>query len=180
MARKKIELVSYEALLEAGADLRLALMEFAPYPKIAKAVHLGRPIKQKSGVSLEVIIDTRPEELGGVPYAEAFNKGSGLYGKKKKKYRIEPNTAGALAFHWEKGMKNLRRLYASRPSKFLGRTEDGRLAFTHVDHPGVHGTNYVKRALSAARPEITKVIKDDVGTSARVYFRQVVKEINQK
>ena len=180
MTPKLKYIVSYKALIDAGVYLRRKITEFAPYPKIAKAIRIGKPIVQQSGVSIEVIIDTRPEELGGVPYAEAFNKGSGLYGKKKEKYRIDPNTAGALVFHWEKGMKNLRRLYASRPSKFLGRTKDGRLAFTCVDHPGVHGTNYVKRALSAARPEITKVIKDDVGASARVYFRQVVKEINQK
>ena len=191
--RKKVELISYEALLEAAADLRLAIIEHAPYPAIANIISLGKVEKRKTGLSVAVEMDLSvKKENGGAPYARAFDKGSGLHGSKRKKYRIDPVDATALAFHWVKGERNLGRLYGSisvrkrKPAlkgkvpKFLGRTEDGRLAFTHVDHPGVRGTGYLKKALDAAKPEIVQTLKADVGTNARLYFRQVVKELNKR
>jgi hypothetical protein len=95
-------------------------------------------------------------DLNEAPQAAAFEYGSGIHATKGTPvtYVIKPKNAGALAFYWpghESGMKP--------GKKFIGYGKDGRLMFTHVDHPGVEAKPYLHPAINQHRGEMREKLK---------------------
>lgn len=101
--------------------------------------------------------------------ARAYEYGSGLHGFQRKKYKIAPRRAKALAFYWEKTYNfnddDWEKLEGS--PKFIKVSDtDGRLLFRWVDHPGVEAANngqgYLFPAVDLVRKRIADQVTEDV------------------
>ena len=160
----EVNLVDDSAMLEAATALRDKVVEFAPYQKIKDSVYISR-ISGKSGKTetrnITVAINMNPV-TGGAPFARAFDSGSGIHGKFKKKYPIVPVRGRFLQFAGTK--------------KFSGKI----IRTTKVMHPGVKGTDYIDRAIKASRPEIRADLKQSVGSKLRLYLRKEFAELGKK
>lgn len=107
-----------------------------------------------------------PEE-GDREKGDAYGRelGAGLYGLRKRTYKIYPKEKKVLAFYWDKvdkrelGQKSGLWL-GINGGKFAGYLEDGRLMFNWVDHPGYmaanNGEGYVRPGFNQTLDEINK------------------------
>lgn len=159
-----LNLVDDSAMVQAATSLRDALVKYAPYQKIKDSVYISR-VSGKSGKAetrnITVAINMNPA-TGGAPFAKAFDTGSGLHGKYKKKYAIIPVHGKFLQFAGTK--------------EFSGQT----IRTKKVMHPGVKGTNYVSKAIKDSRPEIRKELANSVGKNLRLYLRAEFAELGKQ
>jgi hypothetical protein len=141
--------------------------------RMASAITLGKAQQLPSGeIAIDLIID-----LKKAPEFMAYEKGSGLYGKKAATYRIEPDKASVLAFPFT--------FSAYVGDKFLGGYDEGgsyisnaalnmelstgdgigagigvRPGFwKYVDHPGVEKEPAVIPAFVAKKEEAKDLFK---------------------
>ena len=170
-SKKSPQLITDTGLVLSAITLKDAIARLAPYPEIGKAVSIGRPEHRAKSVFIEVLIDTN--EATGVPYAGAFNTGSGLHRQRglRDTYVIAPRNKKALAFNWNKIKPPLRKGKKVNGRKLLGRLKDGRYKFRYVDHPGVEGTNYTSAAIEESRDEIKDLLGREALKGLRIYLR---------
>jgi len=159
-----LNLVDDSAMIQAATALRDSLVEHAPYQKIKDNVYISK-VSGKSGKTetrnITVAINMNPA-TGGAPFARAFDTGSGLHGKYKKKYAIVPINGRFLQF--------------AGTNEYAGQT----VRTKKVMHPGVKGTGYIDRAIKAARPEIRADLVKSVGNKLRLYLRKEFAELGKK
>lgn len=112
-----------------------------------KSFKIGK-VNEAPGIYWIEIQNTAPE-------FPAYEFGSGLHRTKGNpaKYRIAPNRATALAFHWKPEFVP----YGS--PKFIAiSTRSGKYMFRYVDHPGVKPEPAMMPALRDAAPEMLRII----------------------
>lgn len=164
----EVNLVDDSSMIEVATALRDKVVEYAPYQKIKDNVYISR-VSGKSGKAetrnITVAINMNPE-TGGAPYARAFDIGSGLSGKYKKRYPIP------LSGTMPKGQF----LQFMGTKKFAGKI----IRTKGVMHPGVKGTNYIDRAIKDARPEIRADLAKSVGKKLRLYLRKEFTELGKE
>lgn len=154
MARSsnKLNLVSDSAMVSGAKRLYDAIRKNAPYKKIKDAVYISRVEGRGNSRFITVSINTNPA-TGGAPYARAFDTGSGLHGKYKRKYIITPRNFPLLQFRGT--------------NQFAGKI----IRVAQVEHPGVKGTGYVKTSIEESRQSIRAEIAQNVKSNLRLYLK---------
>ena len=135
--------------------------------RIPKAIKVEKTQESGNSMSITISVDSKL-----APHAEAFEKGSGIHGDKRKTYKIRPKK-GALAFYWPGG-PSAAELWGSK--KFLGVGKSGKLLFSYVDHPGVKARPYLEPAVDASVNSILNrlsgatvdMIKDSFGATVEI------------
>lgn len=159
----KLDLVKDSTMVECAKLLANAIRKYAPYDAIRKSVRVGRSKGLSSGSRMiQVWVGNK-----NVPYARAFDVGSGIHSQKAAKatYRIQAKEPGRfLAFFWDKTPDK-------KGEKYRGTMADGRKLFAYVDHPGVQGVNYTDRAEREVRSTIRKKIAADGVQNLRLYLK---------
>lgn len=166
----ELDLVKDSTMVECANLLANAIRRLAPYDAIKKSVRVGRSKGLSSGSRMiQVWVGNK-----NVPYARAFDTGSGIHSQKNpRKYRIQAKEPGRfLAFYWD--------ITPSRKGqKYRGTMEDGRKLFAYVDHPGVEGTNYTDRAEKEVRKTIREKIAADGVQNLRLYLRSRFSQVKK-
>jgi hypothetical protein len=157
-------------MVEAAEIFADAVRTFAPYAAIKQAVGVSRVSGTETTRNILVTIT-------GVPYARAFDTGSGIHAQKgKKEYiKISPKNKQALAIplgRWEDF------IFPARPGgKMIGYSKKtDKVLLTEVLHPGVRGTNYVQNSINKATPQIREVLGATISNGIKVYVRQIFRE----
>lgn len=145
----RLNLITDSNMVKAAKKLYKSVRKFAPYKKIKDSVFITRVEGRKDSRFISVGIDMNPET--GAPFARAFDIGSGLHGKKRRKYQISGNPLLTFA----------------GTNDFAGTV----IRVHKVKHPGVRGTGYTKKAVDEARPDIRKTIAQDVKNNLRLYLK---------
>ena len=149
-------------------DLRRALIEIANLfattarrkatsqnvPGVPEAIQVGTVRSlgaHKASIRVEVVPEKMKNKMGrNIPGAEwAYEYGSGLFGPKKKKYRIEPKIASVLAFPGKRSF-----LLERSGQSLLPIGAEGTLFFEHVEHPGVGARPFFSTSLSEKSEEM--------------------------
>jgi len=154
-------LIGDSTMVRAAKMLYNAIVKYAPYQKIKDAVFISRVEGRKNSRFITVSINMR-EETGGAPFARAFDIGSGLHGKTHAKYIIVPKRFPTL--------------------QFIGTNEfAGKIIRTKkVEHPGVVGVGYTRKAMDEVKPTIRSEIAAEAKESIRLYLRAQFSELGKK
>lgn len=150
-ASNRFNLINDSAMVAGAKKLYNALKKFAPYKKIKDSIFISRVEGKGDSRFISVGINMNPAT--GAPFARAFDIGSGIHGKKRKKYTISPIRSPYLQF--------------TGTNEFAGRI----IRIKQVKHPGVRGIGYTKKAIEEAKPSIRKEIAKDVKSNLRLYLR---------
>lgn len=119
-----------------------------PIPKnIAGAIEVGSV--SMSGGEYKITVSVNVKKA---PAAGAYEFGSGLRGREKKKYEIHPKEKKSLAFEWNPEFVP----YGSK--KFIALTKEGKYLFRYVEHPGVEARPYMKPALTESKDNMLRMI----------------------
>jgi len=127
-------------------------------PGVPDAIQVNSP-KPLGTHGASIIIEVVPEKMKNksgrnIPGAEwAYEEGSGLYGPKGKKYKIEPKEATVLAFPGKRSF-----LLKRSGQSLLPIGAEGTLFFEHVEHPGVGARPFFSTALSEKRKELLGIV----------------------
>ena len=156
-----LNLISNASMISGAKKLYNAIRKYAPYKKIKDSVFISRVEGKGDSRFITVAVNMNPA-TGGAPYARAFDIGSGLRGKYRRTYDIDPVNAPFLQFIGTK--------------RFAGKI----IRTSHVDHPGVRGVKYTEKAIKEVKPEIRKSIADDVGKSIRLYLKSRFQNLGDK
>jgi len=170
---KDIEIVKSSTLVKAANIFAKAVRKFAPYAAIKRSVKVGAPSTTRGG-NKNIIITVGNKS---VPYARAFDLGSGIHAQKGRRgtYRILPKTGQALGIPRSR-WKNFRfPLYGIGYNK-----KKDKLIVRAVDHPGVRGVNYVNAARNSVRKEISQLVKMEASQSIRTYLKAQFLPMNKK
>ena len=135
-------------------------------PGVPNAIQVNPP-KPLGTHGSSIIIEVVPEKMKNksgrnIPGAEwAYEEGSGLYGPKRKKYRIpKKESTKVLAFPGKRSF-----LLQRSGQSLLPIGAEGTMFFEHIDHPGVGARPFFSTALSEKRKELlgiaAKHIDDD-------------------
>lgn len=155
-----LNLINDSAMVESGKKLYNAVKKFAPYKKIKQAVYLSRVEGNKSSRFITVSINMN-EQTGGAPFARAFDTGSGVHGKNKRTYPIVPKRFSSLQF--------------IGTNAFSGQVIRTKL----VNHPGVKGVEYTKRAIESVRSGIRNTLAKDVKENLRLYLKTTFSKLGE-
>lgn len=150
MARNinSFNMITDSAMVKSAKKLYTAIRKYAPYRKIKDAVFISRVQGNKNSRFITVGVD-----LKSAPHARAFDVGSGLHGKFRRKYEIRPVNATLLQFPGTNQYK-------------------GRIIRTPlVMHPGVAGVNYTKKAIQEVRPKIKEELGKEAKENIRLYLK---------
>jgi len=145
---ERLDLAKDSTMTKAARIFADAIRKYAPYDAIKKSVRIGRREGRGDSKFIHVTVGNSK-----VPYARAFDIGSGIHGKLRQTYSI-PKIPGSL-------------LGFMGTNDFAGKV----IRTYHVDHPGVSGVHYTDRAKKEARPQMRKVILEDGAQSIRLYLR---------
>ena len=163
----KLNLTKDSTMTAMARLLANAIRKYAPYDAIRKSVRIGR--REGSGTNRTITV-----WVGGkrAPFARAFDIGSGLHGKYARKYTIAPRNAKAIWFPYP------------TPKMYPGArayVNNGVMGITtpSVQHPGVEGVGYTKKAMDEARPQIRETLKQEVGKELRLYLKAKFTEIGK-
>lgn len=143
---EKINLVKDSTMVKMANLLANAIRKYAPYDAIKKSVRIGRREGRGNSRFIDVWVGNKK-----VPYARAFDIGSGIHGKYATPYTIRAKNGKSLSFYWEREQVN-----------FVGQS---------VQHPGVVGVHYTQKAIKEVRPKIRAELKKDVGNELRLYLK---------
>lgn len=146
-------LIDDSTMVIAANRLYDAVVKYAPYDAIRQAVYISRVEGKKTSRFITVSINMN-EKTGGAPFARAFDIGSGLHGTRRRKYKILPKEGTPF-------------LQFAGTNKFAGQI----IRTKEVNHPGVRGVGYIKKAINEARPEIRQEVVKDVKENLRLYLR---------
>ena len=143
-------------------DLKKALVEIANLfaatakrkassqnvPGVPEAIEVGT-VRQLGASAASIRVEVNPGKMKNkegrdIPGAEwAYEYGSGLYGPKGKKYKIEPDKKTVLAFPGSKSF-----LLERSGNSLLPVGAKGTVFFAEVEHPGVGARPFFSTALS--------------------------------
>lgn len=156
---EKINLLKDSTMVKMANLLANAIRKYAPYDAIKKSVRIGRREGRGRSRFIDVWVGNK-----NVPYARAFDIGSGLHGKLKATYPIPPKNAKAIWFPY------------ATPKMYPGArayVNNGVMGVTTniVNHPGVEGVHYTQKALREVRPKIRAELKKEVGNELRLYLK---------
>lgn len=152
-----LNLVDDSSMVEAGALLYNAMVKNAPYQHIKNAVYLSRVQGSKNSRFITVSID-----LKSAPDARAFDLGSGMRGKFNETYPIKPVSKPLLIFQGTNGFA-------------------GKLIFTKlVNHPGVAGTGYTKKAMDEVKKPARAIIAAGAKDKIKAYLRSSFTKLGEK
>jgi hypothetical protein len=171
---EKIDLVKDSTMVKMAQKLANAVRKFAPYEAIKRSVSIGKREGKGTSRFIEVKVGKpwSPGKKGAEYAAKAFDVGSGLHGKLKAKYVIRPRNKKAIWFP-----------YADHPvAGAVTYTKNGVFGVTtkQVNHPGVKGVNYTRKAMNEVRPAIREVLKQDVGKELKLYLRTKYAKLGEK
>lgn len=147
----KLNLITDSSMVKSARKLYNAIRRLAPYKKIKDSVFISRVEGRGTSRFITVGINMNPQT--GAPYARAFDIGSGIHGKKPRKYIITPRNGKFLQF--------------PGTNEFSGQT----IRVKEVKHPGVRGTGYTKRAIDEVRPQIRSELSKDIKENLRLYLK---------
>ena len=129
--------------------------------RIPDAITLGEAKKTGNGrYEIEIKVDATGDRETGAPHAIAFERGSGLQGKRGSTYVITPDKADLLAFDWQPdfvpwGSPKLFGAILESPDSTAGR-----YFFNLVEHPGVEARPYMQPAVDSEIESLTFKIAD--------------------
>lgn len=162
----KINLVKDSTMVKMANFLANAIRKYAPYEAIKKSVRIGKREGRGSSRFIEVLVGRKytTGKHGAEYAARAFDIGSGIHGKFKATYPIPPKNARAIWFPYPTPkMYPGARAYVN--NGVMGITTD------IVNHPGVRGVGYTKKAMKEVRPKIRAELKKEVGNELRLYLK---------
>ena len=174
---KEIEIVKSSTLVKAANIFAKAVRNFAPYAAIKRSVKVGTPSTTKGG-NKNIIVTVGNKS---VPYARAFNIGSGIHAQKGRRgtYEIWPRRKKALGIPLGRWENFSFPVWAG--GKIIGYSKKSdKVILRKVDHPGVRGVNYVKAARLSVRREITQLVKMEASKSIKTYLIAQFLPINKK
>lgn len=152
---QNINLTKDSTMTKCAQILADAVRRLAPHQGIKKSVRIGRREGRGTSRFITVLVGKpyiRGSGQQGSEYAaRAFDIGSGLRGKFRETYPIDPVNGKALYFYSDKLQETV--------------------VAQHVDHPGVEGTGYTKAAVKESKPRIREILKVDVKENLRVYLK---------
>jgi len=138
-------------MVKMAKRLYTAIRKYAPYKKIKDAVFISRVEGRGDSRFISVSINMSPKT--GAPFARAFDIGSGIHGKRPSKYLIRPTNGKFLQF--------------PGTNAFAGKI----IRVKEVQHPGVAGVGYTKKAIDEVKPAIRKELAKDVKGNLRLYLK---------
>lgn len=125
---------------------------------------------------------------GSKPVARAYEFGSGIHSRSKKRSKwqqadktilITPKKKKVLAFYWDK-------LAGDEPGTWYGgrklirKTEEDKALFRYVNHPGVQAANagrgYMQPAITEVRKQIRKEVPKEMRDAAIGVFRKAFRK----
>ena len=135
-------------------------------PGVPNAIRVGN-VRSEGPHGASIVIEVIPEKMKNasgrnIPGAEwAYEEGSGLYGPKRKKYKIEPKKATVLAFPGKRSF-----LLQRSGQSLLPLGAEGTMFFESVEHPGVGARPFFSSTLAQKEKELlgiaVKNIDDDL------------------
>ena len=172
---EKIDLVKDSTMVKVAQKLATAVRKFAPYEAIKRSVRIGKREGRGTSRFIEVQVGKpwSPGKKGAEYAAKAFDVGSGLHGKLKAKYVIRPRNKKALWFPYPSPM-----VYPGATAFINGGTFG--ITTKQVNHPGVKGVNYTRKAMNEVRPAIREILKQDVGKELKLYLRAKYAKLGEK
>ena len=159
-ASSKLNLITDSTMVKMAKKLYTAIRKYAPYKRIKDAVYISRV--EGRGDSRFISVAINMDDKTGAPFARAFDIGSGVHGKKKSTYKIPP--------------KNFPYLQFMGTNKFAGKI----VRVKSVDHPGVRGIGYTKKAIKEVRPAIRQELAKDVKENLRLYLKAEFNKFGKK
>jgi len=120
----------------------------ANVPGVPNAIEVGT-VRQLGANAASIKVEVAPEKMKNkegraIPGAEwAYEYGSGLYGPKGKKYKIEAKNASVLAFPGSRSF-----LLERSGNSLLPIGAQGTVFFKDVEHPGVGGRPFFSTTLT--------------------------------
>lgn len=160
MARK-VRLVKISDITQFANTLARSIRSNLSWStKLRGAVKLHPAKESADGATINITIGEGNKSLAGM--ARAFDTGSGLHGKYKKKYIIQSKSGKLLAFQ--------------ATNDFSGRL----IRVAKVQHPGVEGKGYIKKSIDATRKKATEELALRVRKNLVDELRLTLKEINSQ
>ena len=142
-------------------------------PGVPNAIKVNPPKPlgaQGSSITIEVVPEKMKNKQGrNIPGAEwAYEEGSGLYGPKGKKYKIEPKKATVLAFPGKRSF-----LLERSGQSLLPIGAKGTLFFEEVEHPGVGARPFFSTTLSEKKGELLEIVTKHIDADS--VFAEIAK-----
>lgn len=147
----KLNLLNDSTMVKSARRLYNALRRYAPYKQIKDSIFISRVEGRGDSRFITVGINMNP--VTGAPFARTFDIGSGIHGKKRRKYSIKPVHGRFLQF--------------PGTNEYAGQI----IRVKEVKHPGVKGTGYTQRAIAEVRPSIRNEIAKEVKDNLRLYLK---------
>ena len=114
--------------------------------------------------------DKSGNPLGGM--ARAYEFGSGLQGKARRKYLIEPKTKKALWFYMDNPHEEI--VIYEKPNGDIGVT------LPHVWHPGVKPRPYFSKSLATVIPRMTEELRVDIRKNIMEELNVAIRKVKDK
>ena len=159
-ASSRLNLITDSTMVKMAKKLYTAIRKYAPYKRIKDAVYISRV--EGKGDSRFISVGINMDDKTGAPFARAFDIGSGLHGKRPAKYSIRPRNGKYLQFQGT--------------NAFAGKV----VRVKEVQHPGVAGVGYTKKAIEAVRPAIRQELAKDVKENLRLYLKAEFNKFGKK
>ena len=122
------------------------------YPsQIPASIAVGTAVVTDTGASIGISTEPRGED--NVEITLAFEKGSGLFGDSRQKYKIEPKEANLLAFMFPESL-NIGVREGVKPVT----DKSGKAILRWVMHPGIKPRPFLQRAINNVSARMLEVM----------------------
>ena len=172
MAKSSSRLVPISTMAKFGDALGKSLRTNLQWStKLRRSVKVHKVVENGTVISITVTVGEGNQHLTGM--ARAFELGSGLHGKRMRKYKIQGNPR--LAFFGTNGYGNA--FGAFNPISRKGVGAKNIVVVPSVMHPGVEARPFLRKSLTTILPRLTEQLRLDVKKQVIEQIRVVAKEI---
>lgn len=159
---RNFEIIKISDIVAFGNEMRAILKTNLNWStQLRNSVVLHPAKKSASGISIKLEVGGTGVDKSGnslVGMARAYEYGSGIHGKRKKKYRIEAKNKPYLKFFWTR--KN---------TEFRGLS---------VMHPGVEPREYMKKSFDETMAKSAPDLAFKIRNNVKRELAMLIKEIN--
>lgn len=158
-----VKLVIPSNLVKFGNSIARSIRTRLRWSKqLRKSVRVGRVMESSGEISITISVGEGKDKSGNplVGMARAYEFGSGIHGRKKRKYKIVPKRAQFLMFSSTQGGLGL---------------QGGVIKTKEVQHPGVDPRPYIRPALQAKSKEFQD-LKLDVRKNLISHMQVTIKK----
>lgn len=174
LAPKKLNLVKISSFTKFADSLARSLRANLSWSKkLRNAVTLHRATEQNGVVTAYVTVGEKNSDIAGM--ARAYEHGSGLHGKNRRKYLIQGRPY--LAFFGTNGHGNAYSAYNPTTRKGVG--SKNIVVTRQVMHPGVEARPYLGKSITSTLKKATPELAVEIERSIVEHLRMSLKDLSK-